>query len=73
MADQKAKDERSADPTSAQTDATTPEDDDTEGHLMMPNIAAARGLANERIGNAERNARIRVRQRDERPGEKRNR
>lgn len=73
MADQKAKDERLADPTSAQTDATAHEDDDTEGHLMMPNIAAARGLANERIGNAERNARIRVRQRDERPGEKRNR
>lgn len=72
MADQSAKDDRLADPASAQADGT-PEDDDTEGHLMMPNIAAARGLANERIGNAERNARIRIRQRDERPGEKRNR
>lgn len=72
MADQSAKDDRLADTTAAQSDAT-PEDDDTEGHLMMPNIAAARGLANERVGNAERNARIRIRQRDERPGEKRNR
>lgn len=72
MADQGAKDDRLADATPAQADATA-EDDDTEGHLMMPNIAAARGLANERIGNAERNARIRIRQRDERPGEKRNR
>ncbi len=69
MADKPAKDDRLDD---ALSDA--PEtDDDTEGHLMMPNIAAARGLANERVGNAERNARLRIRQRDERPGEKRNR
>jgi len=71
MADQRAKDDRVEDTASAQSDAT--DDDDTEGHMMMPNIAAARGLANERIGNAERNARIRIRQKDERPGEKRNR
>lgn len=72
MADQPAKDDRTEDAVSPQSDAAQ-SDDDTEGHLMMPNIAAARGLANERIGNAERNARIRIRQRDERPGEKRNR
>ena len=72
MAEKPAKDERVEDIASAQSDATD-SDEDTEGHLMMPNIAAARGLANERIGNAERNARIRVRQKDERPGEKRNR
>ena len=72
MADKPAKDDRTEDAASPQSDATQ-SDDDTEGHLMMPNIAAARGLANERVGNAERNARTRVRQRDERPGEKRNR
>jgi hypothetical protein len=72
MADQSAKDDRTEDPVSPQSDATQT-DDDTEGHLMMPNIAAARGLANERVGSAERNARLRIRQRDERPGEKRSR
>ena len=72
MADKPAKDDRVEDTASAQSDATD-NDEDTEGHLMMPNIAAARGLANERIGNAERNARIRIRQKDERQGEKRNR
>jgi hypothetical protein len=70
MADKK--DDRTEDQLTSQSDATQG-DDDTEGHLMMPNIAAARGLANERVGNAERNARARIRQRDERPGEKRNR
>jgi hypothetical protein len=48
-------------------------EDDTEGHLMMPNISAARAITNERSSSAERNMRIRVRQKDERPGEKRNR
>ncbi len=70
MADKK--DDRTEDQLTSQSDATQ-DDDDTEGHLMMPNIAAARGLANERVGSAERNARARIRQRDERPGEKRNR
>ena len=72
MADQPAKDDRTEDAASTQSDATQ-SDEDTEGHLMMPNIAAARGLANERVGSAERNNRLRIRQRDERPGEKRNR
>lgn len=70
MADKR--DDRTQDQLTSQSDPTQG-DDDTEGHLMMPNIAAARGLANERVGNAERNARARIRQRDERPGEKRNR
>jgi hypothetical protein len=70
MADKKG--DRTEDQLSSQSDATE-SDEDTEGHLMMPNIAAARGLANERVGSAERNLRARVRQRDERPGEKRNR
>jgi hypothetical protein len=72
MADQKAKDERLADPTSAQTDAT-PEDDDTEGHLMMPNISSARAITNERSTTAERNMRVRVHQKDDRPADKRQR
>jgi hypothetical protein len=68
MADKAPKDDR----LDEAAEQSVPEgDDDTEGHLMMPNIAAARALANERTGSAERNARFRIRQKDERPGEKR--
>jgi hypothetical protein len=53
---------------------TLPEEqDDTEGHLIMPNIAAARAMSRGRAQDGQRNARIRIRERDERPGEKRNR
>ena len=69
MGDKKAKDDLVEDAAAA------PEagEDDAEGHLMMPNIAAARAITNERSTTAERNMRIRVRQKDERPGEKRQR
>lgn len=51
-----------------------PEDgDDAEGHLIMPNIAAARAMSSGRTQDGQRNARVRIRDRDERPGEKRNR
>jgi hypothetical protein len=47
--------------------------DDTEGHLIMPNIAAARAMSSGRTQDGQRNARVRARESDERPGEKRNR
>lgn len=47
--------------------------DDTEGHLIMPNIAAARAITSGRAQDGQRNARIRIREKDERPGDKRNR
>ena len=47
--------------------------DDAEGHLIMPNIAAARAMSTGRAQEGQRNARVRIRERDERPGEKRNR
>jgi len=53
--------------------AVPEEQEDTEGHLIMPNIAAARALSSGRTQDSQRNARIRIRERDERPGEKRNR
>ena len=48
-------------------------EDDTEGHLMMPNISAARAITNERSTTAERNMRVRVHQKDDRPADKRQR
>lgn len=56
-----------------ESQATTGEQDDTEGHLIMPNIAAARAMSTGRAQDGQRNARIRIRERDERPGEKRSR
>jgi hypothetical protein len=49
------------------------EQDDTEGHLIMPNIAAARAMTSGRTQDGQRSARIHSRERDERPGDKRNR
>ena len=69
MGDKKAKDDLVEDAALAPESA----EDDAEGHLMMPNIAAARAITNERSTTAERNMRIRVRQKDERPGDKRQR
>ena len=48
-------------------------EEDTEGHLMMPNISAARAITNERSTTAERNMRVRVHQKDDRPADKRQR
>lgn len=68
MADKAARDER------PDEEQVVPEaEDDTEGHFMMPDIAAARALSHDRTLNAERNARFRIRQKEERPGEKRGR
>ena len=53
---------------------TAPEEQtDTEGHLIMPTIAAARAMSSGRTQDGQRNARIHSRERDERPGDKRNR
>lgn len=71
MGDKKLKDDQVEDPSALAPEAAGK--DDAEGHLMMPNIAAARAITNERSTTAERNMRVRVRQRDERPGEKRQR
>ena len=71
MGDKHVKDDPVEEASAVQPDAIG--EDDTEGHLMMPNISAARAITNERSSSAERNMRIRVRQKDERPGEKRNR
>jgi hypothetical protein len=68
MADKTAGDE-----VQDESQAVADEQDDTEGHLIMPNIAAARALSSGRSQDGQRNARIRIRERDERPGEKRNR
>jgi hypothetical protein len=56
-----------------ESQAIPEEQEDTEGHLIMPNIAAARAMSSGRAQDGQRNARIRIRERDERPGEKRNR
>ena len=56
-----------------ESQAVPEEQEDTEGHMIMPNIAAARAMSSGRAQDSQRNARIRIRERDERPGEKRNR
>ncbi|CAN5207326.1 hypothetical protein BH23CHL9_BH23CHL9_09320 [soil metagenome] len=65
MADKHATD----DPVEEQS---TESSEDTEGHLIMPNIAAARGLANSHARDAERR-RVHVRDNENRPAEKRGR
>jgi hypothetical protein len=70
MGDKHVKDDPVEDASALPSDVAG--EDDTEGHLMMPNIAAARGMTNERVSAAERNSRIRIRK-DERPGDKRQR
>jgi hypothetical protein len=66
-------DKTTGDEVQDESQAVADEQDDTEGHLIMPNIAAARALSSGRSQDGQRNARIRIRERDERPGEKRNR
>lgn len=53
--------------------AVPEEQSDTEGHLIMPNIAAARAMTSGRTQDGQRDPRVRIRERDERPGDKRNR
>ena len=71
MGDKKPKDDLVEDVSALDPEAAG--EDEAEGHLMMPNIAAARAITNERSSTAERNMRIRVRQKDDRPGDKRQR
>ena len=66
-------DKTTGDEATDESQALTEGQDDTEGHLIMPNIAAARAMSSGRAQDGQRNARIRIRERDERPGEKRNR
>lgn len=72
MADKRAADERLEDEAPG-PDAAIENADDTEGHLLMPNIAAARALVNNNVREGERNARARIHRKDDRPGEKRGR
>ena len=69
MADKNAADDQVEETSSGPSDAT----DDTEGHLLMPNIAAARALASSHGREMERNKRVRVQHKDSRPGESRSR
>ena len=66
-------DKMTGDEAQDESQAVPEEQDDTEGHLIMPNIAAARAMSSGRTQDVQRNARIRARESDERPGEKRNR
>lgn len=66
-------DKTTGDEVQDESQAVPDEQDDTEGHLIMPNIAAARAMSTGRTQDGQRNARVRIRERDERPGEKRNR
>ena len=60
------------DPAEEQATDSPEATEDTEGHLIMPNIAAARGLADSHARDAERR-RVHVRDNENRPGEKRGR
>jgi hypothetical protein len=60
------------DPAEEQSTDSAESSEDTEGHLIMPNIAAARGLANSHARDAERR-RVHVRDNENRPAEKRGR
>lgn len=71
MADKLPKEDPVEDASAVQPDFDG--DEDTEGHLMMPNISAARAITNERSTTAERNMRVRVHQKDDRPADKRQR
>lgn len=66
-------DKTTGDEIQDQSQALPDGQDDTEGHLIMPNIAAARAMSSGRSQDGQRNARVRARESDERPGEKRNR
>lgn len=66
-------DKTSGDEIQEESQAVPEEQGDTEGHLIMPNIAAARAMSSGRTQDGQRNARVRGRENDERPGEKRNR
>ena len=69
MADKHTADDQVEEQSPGPVDAA----DDTEGHLLMPNIAAARALANSHEREMARDKRIRVQHKDNRPGEKRSR
>jgi len=73
MPDKRPADDRLQEQSPAPSDADTDSQEDTEGHFVMPNIAAARALANSHSREIERNVRVRVQHKDGRPGEKRNR
>ena len=66
-------DKTSGDEVQVESQAIPEEGDDTEGHLIMPNIAAARAMSSGRTQDGQRTARVRARETNERPGEKRNR
>jgi hypothetical protein len=69
MADKNAADDQLDESVSPAADGQ----DDTEGHLIMPNIASARAMTSGRMQDTHRNQRVRGREKDERPGEKRGR
>ena len=69
MADKNAPDDQLDESSSPAADGQ----EDTEGHLIMPNIASARAMTSGRMQDTQRNQRVRGREKDERPGEKRGR
>ena len=69
MADKNAADDQ----LDGSVDQAAEGQEDTEGHLIMPNIAAARAMTSGRMQDTHRNQRVRGREKDERPGEKRGR
>lgn len=66
-------DKTTGDEVQDESQAIPDEQRDTEGHLIMPNIASARAMTSGRMQDSQRNQRVRGREKDERPGEKRGR
>jgi len=72
MADKPQDDEQI---TSDATDAgeTGSEDQDTEGHFLLPDTGAARVLASSRSRDIDRDVRVQVQRKESRPNDKRGR
>lgn len=73
MADKDAADDQVIDESPGASEAFADDEDDAEGHMLMPNIASARLISEGRTRDVERNTRGRVQQKDGRPNEKRGR
>lgn len=72
MAD-KGKDEEQIKSGTGESGEAGTQEDDTEGHFMLPDTGAAQVLANSRSRDIERQARIHMQKRESRPNDKRGR
>lgn len=72
MTDKRKDDEQIRSGTGESGEAGT-QDEDTEGHFLLPDTGAAQVLANRRSSEIERSARIHMQKRDARPTDKRGR